>query len=105
MYLLGGHTIKFLILVRSHVLAQPQVTSVGGRETSGALDVLCVSYSPGGGLIIIDSMPDIRKRKPIPLVSDLVRAFALWALALNLCSHLPMVDRAWGRARPSLGLT
>uniref|UniRef100_A0A8C5VQH4 Unc-13 homolog A n=1 Tax=Microcebus murinus TaxID=30608 RepID=A0A8C5VQH4_MICMU len=27
---------------------------------------------PGGGLIIIDSMPDIRKRKPIPLVSDLV---------------------------------
>ncbi|KAK2505317.1 hypothetical protein MC885_006260 [Smutsia gigantea] len=28
--------------------------------------------SPGGGLIIIDSMPDIRKRKPIPLamVSD-----------------------------------
>ncbi|XP_021106697.1 protein unc-13 homolog A isoform X3 [Heterocephalus glaber] len=27
--------------------------------------------SPGGGLIIIDSMPDIRKRKPIPLVSDL----------------------------------
>ncbi|XP_044904043.1 protein unc-13 homolog A isoform X12 [Felis catus] len=26
---------------------------------------------PGGGLIIIDSMPDIRKRKPIPLVSDL----------------------------------
>uniref|UniRef100_A0A2I3RWY4 Unc-13 homolog A n=1 Tax=Pan troglodytes TaxID=9598 RepID=A0A2I3RWY4_PANTR len=30
-----------------------------------------VSFSPGGGLIIIDSMPDIRKRKPIPLVSDL----------------------------------
>ncbi|XP_047630616.1 protein unc-13 homolog A [Phacochoerus africanus] len=29
---------------------------------------------PGGGLIIIDSMPDIRKRKPIPLVSDLVRS-------------------------------
>ncbi|XP_041435824.1 protein unc-13 homolog A isoform X10 [Xenopus laevis] len=26
---------------------------------------------PAGGLIIIDSMPDIRKRKPIPLVSDL----------------------------------
>lgn len=77
MYLLEGHTIKFLILVKSHVLPQPQVTSVGGRETSGALDVLCVSYSPGGGLIIIDSMPDIRKRKPIPLVSDLVRAFAL----------------------------
>lgn len=31
-----------------------------------------VSRRPGGGLIIIDSMPDIRKRKPIPLVSDLV---------------------------------
>lgn len=38
---------------------------------------LCVSCSPGGGLIIIDSMPDIRKRKPIPLVSDLVSACAL----------------------------
>ncbi|KAM7328453.1 hypothetical protein ACRRTK_012545 [Alexandromys fortis] len=32
---------------------------------------LGVQRSPGGGLIIIDSMPDIRKRKPIPLVSDL----------------------------------
>lgn len=32
-----------------------------------------LSCRPGGGLIIIDSMPDIRKRKPIPLVSDLVR--------------------------------
>uniref|UniRef100_A0A670KF50 Unc-13 homolog A n=1 Tax=Podarcis muralis TaxID=64176 RepID=A0A670KF50_PODMU len=29
------------------------------------------AQQPGGGLIIIDSMPDIRKRKPIPLVSDL----------------------------------
>lgn len=38
---------------------------------------LGVSCSPGGGLIIIDSMPDIRKRKPIPLVSDLVRVCAL----------------------------
>lgn len=36
-----------------------------------------MSCSPGGGLIIIDSMPDIRKRKPIPLVSDLVSACAL----------------------------
>uniref|UniRef100_F1M378 Unc-13 homolog A n=1 Tax=Rattus norvegicus TaxID=10116 RepID=F1M378_RAT len=32
---------------------------------------------PGGGLIIIDSMPDIRKRKPIPLVSDLVSSPSL----------------------------
>ncbi|KAJ6655197.1 hypothetical protein lerEdw1_005675 [Lerista edwardsae] len=32
-------------------------------------------FRPGGGLIIIDSMPDIRKRKPIPLVSDLLVLF------------------------------
>uniref|UniRef100_A0A8C4LB19 Unc-13 homolog A n=1 Tax=Equus asinus asinus TaxID=83772 RepID=A0A8C4LB19_EQUAS len=56
----------------SIVLPRPQMVSVGGRGLSWALDALCVSCSPGGGLIIIDSMPDIRKRKPIPLVSDLV---------------------------------
>uniref|UniRef100_A0A8D2KVP9 UN13A protein n=1 Tax=Varanus komodoensis TaxID=61221 RepID=A0A8D2KVP9_VARKO len=36
------------------------------------LTVFVFFSRPGGGLIIIDSMPDIRKRKPIPLVSDLV---------------------------------
>uniref|UniRef100_A0A8C4LEU3 Unc-13 homolog A n=1 Tax=Equus asinus asinus TaxID=83772 RepID=A0A8C4LEU3_EQUAS len=60
--------------LRSIVLPRPQMVSVGGRGLSWALDALCVSCSPGGGLIIIDSMPDIRKRKPIPLVSDLVSA-------------------------------
>lgn len=51
--------------------------SVGERGKPGPLTSLCVSPSPGGGLIIIDSMPDIRKRKPIPLVSDLVSSCAL----------------------------
>uniref|UniRef100_A0A452IMW8 Unc-13 homolog A n=1 Tax=Gopherus agassizii TaxID=38772 RepID=A0A452IMW8_9SAUR len=36
-----------------------------------SLPSLPAGRGPGGGLIIIDSMPDIRKRKPIPLVSDL----------------------------------
>lgn len=46
-----------------------------------------LSCRPGGGLIIIDSMPDIRKRKPIPLVSDLVR-FLLTPRATQLSASL-----------------
>ncbi|XP_075719712.1 protein unc-13 homolog A isoform X2 [Rhinoderma darwinii] len=41
-------------------------------EVSGEMSKsLWFKDGPAGGLIIIDSMPDIRKRKPIPLVSDL----------------------------------
>lgn len=88
------------------------MVSVGGRGLSWALDALCVSCSPGGGLIIIDSMPDIRKRKPIPLVSDLVSACALLSpsraglpqAVLNLY-NCPWRTLGWGLARHSLGLT
>nr|XP_025845567.1 protein unc-13 homolog A [Vulpes vulpes] len=47
-------------------LSVPQARGEGEMSKS-----LWFKGGPGGGLIIIDSMPDIRKRKPIPLVSDL----------------------------------
>uniref|UniRef100_A0A8C3P9G9 Unc-13 homolog A n=1 Tax=Chrysemys picta bellii TaxID=8478 RepID=A0A8C3P9G9_CHRPI len=49
----------------SPLAGSPQQLPGAGQSTGP-----CVR-GPGGGLIIIDSMPDIRKRKPIPLVSDL----------------------------------
>uniref|UniRef100_A0A8C4Y5J9 UN13A protein n=1 Tax=Gopherus evgoodei TaxID=1825980 RepID=A0A8C4Y5J9_9SAUR len=51
----------------------PSVHGCLGRSPCPVPSDSCLSSRPGGGLIIIDSMPDIRKRKPIPLVSDLVR--------------------------------
>lgn len=78
MYLFGRHNSAFNIH-GDQVMSGPQVMSIGGRGKPGPLTSLCVSCSPGGGLIIIDSMPDIRKRKPIPLVSDLVSACALFS--------------------------
>uniref|UniRef100_A0A8C6Y997 Unc-13 homolog A n=1 Tax=Naja naja TaxID=35670 RepID=A0A8C6Y997_NAJNA len=45
--------------------------SYPNTSTASSFDASPSSPLPGGGLIIIDSMPDIRKRKPIPLVSDL----------------------------------
>ncbi|XP_019497385.1 PREDICTED: protein unc-13 homolog A [Hipposideros armiger] len=57
---------------------------------------------PGGGLIIIDSMPDIRKRKPIPLVSDLAmslvqsrKAGITSALASSTLNNEELVPRIY----------
>lgn len=58
-----------------------------------------LSCRPGGGLIIIDSMPDIRKRKPIPLVSDLVR-FLLTPCTTQLPASLPLRPWTVPPARP-----
>eukprot|EP00079_Xenopus_tropicalis_P038536 XP_017952307.1 PREDICTED: protein unc-13 homolog A isoform X7 [Xenopus tropicalis] len=48
-----------------------QLQEARGEGTGEMSKSLWFKDGPAGGLIIIDSMPDIRKRKPIPLVSDL----------------------------------
>uniref|UniRef100_A0A2K5SHI2 Unc-13 homolog A n=1 Tax=Cebus imitator TaxID=2715852 RepID=A0A2K5SHI2_CEBIM len=64
----------------------------------GCLGPQCpsVSCSPGGGLIIIDSMPDIRKRKPIPLVSDLVSSHPLYSPTACNLGNCPWSTWGWG---------
>ncbi|KAK1342518.1 hypothetical protein QTO34_015283 [Cnephaeus nilssonii] len=59
---------------------------------------------PGGGLIIIDSMPDIRKRKPIPLVSDLknhVYKKTLQALIYPISCTTPHNFEVWTATTPT----
>lgn len=104
MYLLGGGTIKFLISGEITCPA-PASGDVYWRkgDFSKSLMSLCVSCSPGGGLIIIDSMPDIRKRKPIPLVSDLVSACALPSPSAQ--PVLPMADLGLEAGEAFSGLT
>ncbi|XP_077331973.1 protein unc-13 homolog A isoform X14 [Lithobates pipiens] len=48
-----------------------QLQEARGESSGNMSKSLWFKDGPAGGLIIIDSMPDIRKRKPIPLVSDL----------------------------------
>ncbi|KAM4707507.1 protein unc-13 homolog A [Discoglossus pictus] len=48
-----------------------QLQEARGEASGNMSKSLWFKDGPAGGLIIIDSMPDIRKRKPIPLVSDL----------------------------------
>ncbi|XP_040178542.1 protein unc-13 homolog A isoform X9 [Rana temporaria] len=57
--------------LRAYNKVQMQLQEARGESSGNMSKSLWFKDGPAGGLIIIDSMPDIRKRKPIPLVSDL----------------------------------
>ncbi|XP_075060858.1 protein unc-13 homolog A isoform X4 [Mixophyes fleayi] len=57
--------------LRAFNKVQMQLQEARGEGSGDMSKSLWFKDGPAGGLIIIDSMPDIRKRKPIPLVSDL----------------------------------
>ncbi|XP_068089974.1 protein unc-13 homolog A isoform X4 [Hyperolius riggenbachi] len=57
--------------LRAFNKVQMQLQEARGEGSGDTSKSLWFKDGPAGGLIIIDSMPDIRKRKPIPLVSDL----------------------------------